>query len=66
MVILPIDVVRKIRSLSVGKTDEILGQQFGISYNTWRKIDRGEPIRDSLAQRIMARVQTYSACPESV
>lgn len=31
--------------------------RFGISYNTLRKIERGEPIRASVAQRLLARIE---------
>ncbi|WCT72862.1 hypothetical protein PQ455_14635 [Sphingomonas naphthae] len=37
------------------RTDEALMAQFGISYNTWRKLEAGLPIRPSLASRIEAR-----------
>ena len=41
-------------------TDESLNQVFGISYNTWRKIMRGEPVRSSLADRLENRVAAKS------
>lgn len=41
-------------------TDESLNQVFGISYNTWRKIMRGEPVRFSLADRLENRVAAKS------
>jgi hypothetical protein len=34
------------------RTDEALTDQFGISYNTWRKIERSQPIRASVADRV--------------
>jgi hypothetical protein len=39
-----------------GQTDETLMPQFGISYNTWRKVRAGEPIRRSVADRLEQRV----------
>lgn len=41
-------------------TDESLNAVFGISYNTWRKIIRGEAIRSSLADRIERRMTAKS------
>ncbi|MBB4154404.1 hypothetical protein GGQ80_002317 [Sphingomonas jinjuensis] len=40
-----------------GETDETLTEQFGISYNTWRKIRSGQAIRESLAARIEDRLR---------
>jgi hypothetical protein len=39
-----------------GRTDAALNAQFGLGYNTWRKIKAGHPIRASLADRIEIRV----------
>jgi hypothetical protein len=46
-----------------GQTDEVLGEQFGLSYNSWRKIKAGLPIRRSLAERIEQRVKAL-ACTD--
>lgn len=40
-----------------GRTDEVLMDRFGISYNTFRKIEAGLPIRRSLAERLEVRLQ---------
>jgi hypothetical protein len=40
-----------------GRTDEHLMERFGISYNTFRKIERGESIRASVALRLMEKLQ---------
>lgn len=40
-----------------GRTDEALMERFGISYNTFRKIEAGLPIRKSLAERLEVRLQ---------
>lgn len=40
-----------------GRTDRVLMDRFGISYNTFRKIERGEAIRASVADRLMQRLR---------
>ncbi len=50
-----------------GQTDEALMRQFGISYNTWRKVREGQPIRRSVADRLESRLATRrSSTPPSV
>jgi hypothetical protein len=39
------------------RTDEALQVHFGISYNTLLKIEKREPIRRSLAQRLEERLR---------
>ncbi len=39
-----------------GQTSNVLMMQYGISYNTWRKIRAGDPIRNSVAERLEQRV----------
>lgn len=39
-----------------GQTSDVLMTQYGISYNTWRKIRAGDPIRQSVAERLEQRV----------
>ncbi len=39
------------------RTDEALNAQFGISYNTWRKIVASKPIRRTVAQRLEQRIR---------
>ncbi len=41
-----------------GQTDEKLMPQFGISYNTWRKVRAGMPIRSSVATRLERKVRS--------
>ena len=60
--LLPEEIVSEMRRLSVPKTDEGLQQVFGISYNTWRRIDRGQPIRSSVAERLIRRMDTSLSC----
>lgn len=50
-------IVRLMRMEMRGETDKALVPQFGISYNTWRKVRAGEPIRRSVADRVEERVR---------
>ena len=50
-------VAQRMRRDVRAETDASLTEQFGISYNTWRKVRTGEAIRASLADRIESRVQ---------
>lgn len=61
MCVVPDDVVTMMQRAPVHKTDEGLQQAFGISYNTWRRIDRKEPIRSSVAHRLVARLTQTTA-----
>jgi DNA-binding Xre family transcriptional regulator len=38
------------------QTDACLMQTFGISLNTWNKLKKGEPIRKSVATRLIERL----------
>lgn len=38
------------------KTDEDLNDRFGISYNTWRKLMAGKPVRLALLSRLERRL----------
>lgn len=40
---------------------ESLMDAFGISYNTWRKVRAGDPIRASVADRLEQRVEQSRA-----
>jgi hypothetical protein len=55
------DTVARMERLVSGKTDEALNARFGISYNTWRKLTAGQPVRASLADRLMARLSTLES-----
>jgi hypothetical protein len=55
------ETVARMESLVVGRTDEALNARFGISYNTWRKVTAGEPVRASLADRLIARLSTLES-----
>jgi len=48
-----IDMMRKIRS----QNNRVpIMQQFGISDNSWRKLQAGQPLRQSVTERLIARV----------
>lgn len=51
----PEAVARMQRDLE-GHTHALLTSRFGISYNTWRKLVAGRPVRASVAQRLLARL----------
>lgn len=50
-------IVEAMKEVIIGQTDESLTAQFGLSYNTWRKIRSGLPVRCSLAERVEARIR---------
>ncbi len=51
-------VVDRMLHLETGRTDEALSARFGISYNSWRKIIAGRPVRSSMAARLVRRVES--------
>ncbi|MGK6318372.1 hypothetical protein [Sphingomonas sp. DT-204] len=55
----PVDpaVARAMKAMVYRQTDEGLTEQFGLSYNTWRKVRSGLPIRASVAERVELRVR---------
>lgn len=53
--------VDRVRAMVTCRTDEALSERFGISYNTWRKLIAGQPIRASLLNRLEARLKTLEA-----
>ena len=55
--VVPATVVDTIRAQIRARTDEALTEQFGISYNTWRKLEAGAAIRASVAERLEARLR---------
>ena len=56
MVPLPPEIVRYMRAECPGRTDEALQPRFGISYNTWRRIEQGAAVRASVAERLIRRI----------
>lgn len=61
MVHLEEDFISSMQRLATGRTDEALNERFGISYNSWRKLLAGQPIRPSLANRLKARIEALDA-----
>ncbi|WP_370170051.1 hypothetical protein [Sphingobium abikonense] len=55
------EMILQMQRLVTGRTDEALNARFGISYNTWRKLLAGQPIRPSLADRLKARIAALEA-----
>lgn len=55
-IVLAPEIVEMMKRLVTGQTDEALNDRFGISYNTWRKLVAGRPVRRALAQRVTQRV----------
>ncbi|WP_430386437.1 hypothetical protein [Blastomonas fulva] len=53
---LPDDIADYVLRSCPARTEEAVMSRFGISYNTLRKIERGEPIRASVAQRLLGRI----------
>lgn len=56
----PVGVVERIEQGLAGKTNAALTSEFGISYNTWRKILAGEAVRERLAERLEQRVMGHA------
>ncbi|MES2496078.1 MAG: hypothetical protein V4618_08190 [Pseudomonadota bacterium] len=48
--------VREMMQRCVSQTPSSLSDQFGISWNTWSKLRKGQPIRCSVALRLVSRV----------
>lgn len=54
----PVDaaLIARLQALVDRRTDSALRAQFGISYNTWRKLIAGLPVRASVLDRLQARL----------
>ena len=50
------DLVDRLQAMVDRRTDAALTEQFGISYNTWRKLIAGGPVRASVLSRVQARI----------
>lgn len=50
------EVVRLAELFVIARTDESLNDRLGISYNTWRKLKAGLPVRKSVAKRLTERL----------
>ncbi|HEX7855714.1 MAG TPA: hypothetical protein VF503_18675 [Sphingobium sp.] len=53
--------VARVKAMVTHRTDEALNARFGISYNTWRKLIAGQPVRASLLTRLEARLDSLEA-----
>ncbi|MES2044446.1 MAG: hypothetical protein V4475_11245 [Pseudomonadota bacterium] len=53
---IPQEVLSLMRARQTPQTDEALQREFGISYNTWRRIKAGQAIRTSVAERLIRRL----------
>lgn len=53
--------VHRMQAMVTHRTDEALNARFGISYNTWRKLIAGMPVRASLLSRLEARLESLEA-----
>ena len=54
--VVPHHIVVAIRIGLVGQTHAALMPRYGISYNTWRKVQVGDAIRRSVAERLERRL----------
>lgn len=53
----PAELVAVVREGVAARTGAALMTSYGISYNTWRKIAAGDPIRRSVADRLERRLR---------
>jgi len=60
----PPSLIALMRASNAPRTDEGLQQAFGISYNTWRRIDAGAAIRALVAERLIARLAAHERSAE--
>lgn len=58
--VVPPDIVERMRQESPKITEKSLQACFGISYNTWRRVMEMQPIRSSIAERLIHRVRLIS------
>lgn len=53
--------VARVEAMVTHRTDEALNARLGISYNTWRKLIAGHPVRTSLLTRLEAKLNMLEA-----
>ncbi|WP_051519851.1 hypothetical protein [Sphingobium sp. Ant17] len=58
MAILDGAIVARMSALLPAQTERCVMQTFGISVNTWVKVKQGQPIRPSVANRLIERLQS--------
>ena len=56
MLLIPEATVRRMRDELRAQTPDCITSTFGISMNTWTKVRDGQPIRRSVAERLMQRL----------
>lgn len=61
MKVVPSDIVETMRAGLAGQTTAMLMPRYGISYNTWRKVQVGDAIRRSVAERLEQRLRDGGA-----
>lgn len=59
--VIPSDLVEQMATRLPRQSRDELMERYGISYNTWRKLRAGVPIRASLAERLEQRVKQAMA-----
>lgn len=55
LIVAPQATVEKMKIIRAADNSVPLMEQFGISYNSWRKLQSGEPLRVSLVNRLIER-----------
>ena len=62
--VVDIDLVSDMARKCASQTSTNLSDQFGISWNTWSKLRKGQPIRRSVAIRLVSRVLNEAGIDE--
>lgn len=53
--------VEAMLAMAQRQTPEAIQERFGIGINTWTKIKRGQPVRESVVTRLVERVERQLA-----
>lgn len=56
LLVVPEATVRRMRAALRAQTADCISATFGISMNTWTKVRDGQPIRRSVAERLLERL----------
>jgi hypothetical protein len=56
LIVAPARLIENLTADAPSLTREALNDKFGISYNTWRKLMAGQPVRISLIERLTQRL----------
>lgn len=57
---IPGQLIEKMRAIRASNNRISVMQQFGIGDTTWRKIQAGQPIRKSVAERLIHRIHSIN------